>query len=718
METKKEKLFHEELIEKSVPMEGKNPPTYLLPFRPITARGDRYRLGEYQESGRCMNVLVIGFTGSGKSMLVEAMGNYGLGVDFRDPYRFQVKMEEPTERSISHTFFARDARRFPRPVTLIDTPGFPKGTEKICVFVLSNYLDVHAVVYVIQGSQGRLTEEQKTALENVAKIFGNETEKISYLFCTFADSTHLPVLESVKEAGLKYKRHFPVNSSAYFAKEEEDEKDEQGEAAKGGSINEFLSKMTTESIRKFFKDVQKNAPIPVRELFVKEMHSTTASIDRFSWKVTMDTFQEVIDNIQENRPVRARSLLNLLQKKEEERKKEEEEEEEERPRGDIVEEGEPPRPGTENGEASLRLPGEASVQPDGNLPSLPFIADPMTEEREEKGLHEEMIERSVEIQGCHLPNYLLPFEPITANQYRLGVDLHGGRCLNVLVLGFVGSGKSMLVEVMGNYGLGVNFRDPYRFRVKEERPTSEIISHTFFTRDDLRFPHAVTLIDTPGFLEWETEVTQKLAEEIRSFLRVNRLGIHAIVYVIPCSQVASSFLISRTLPKRPPSMWIRNQVDVPLGVFPPKSLTMEYKMALRYMAEVFEDQDERIHEISYVFVTFPDGKLHSILESVKEAGVRYRRHFPIDSSSYFVKEGENGNGTASSSEEDEEKEKGVRRESINELLFNITTKNIRKFLKEIQRNRPIQFSGSPNIRRKGKGNHEDVEAGNPSKYLG
>ncbi|CAG0891906.1 unnamed protein product [Darwinula stevensoni] len=154
METEKEKLFHEEFMENSIPIEGKNPPTYLLPFRPITAKGDRYRLGEYQESGRCMNILFLGFTGSGKSMLVETMGNYGLGVDFRDPYRFQVKMEESTDRSISHTFFARDARRFPRPVSLIDTPGFQKGTEQICTFVHSNYLDVHAVVYVVQGSQG------------------------------------------------------------------------------------------------------------------------------------------------------------------------------------------------------------------------------------------------------------------------------------------------------------------------------------------------------------------------------------------------------------------------------------------------------------------------------------------------------------------------------------------------------------------------------------
>ena len=146
-------------------------------------------------------------------------------------------------------------------------------------------------------------------------------------------------------------------------------------------------------------------------------------------------------------------------------------------------------------------------------------------------------------------------------------------------------------------------------------------------------------------------------------------------------------------------------------------MTMEKKMALQYVAEVFEDQNERIGDISYVFVTFPDGKLHSVLESVNEAGVRYRKHFSIDSSSYFVKDGENGEGAGSSSDEDEEKGEGARRESINELLFNITTKNIRKFLKEIQRNRPVHFSGSPNLRRKEK-RIEDIEAGNPCKYSG
>ena len=123
------------------------------------------------------------------------------------------------------------------------------------------------------SEQGRLTAEQKIVLQEMVRILGEEVKKsISYLFCTFADSKRLPVLESAKEAGLKYKMHFAVNSSAYFPKEGEegeivssiDKAEENTSKAKTGSIHEMLWNLTTESIRSFIMDIQNNSPIPVR----------------------------------------------------------------------------------------------------------------------------------------------------------------------------------------------------------------------------------------------------------------------------------------------------------------------------------------------------------------------------------------------------------------------------------------------------------------------
>ncbi|CAG0891905.1 unnamed protein product [Darwinula stevensoni] len=403
-------------------------------------------------------------------------------------------------------------------------------------------------------------------LENVTKIFRDVAEKV-YLFCSFADSPHLPVRASVEEAGLKYKRHYPVNSSAYFAKNEEYEKDKLREVTKAGSINEFLSKMTMDSIRNFFKDIQKNTPI----LYI---------------------------------------LWSRL-------------------------------------------------------------------------------------------------------------------------------GKSMLVEVMGNYGLGVSFRDPYRFRVKVEGRTREIVSHTFYTRDERRFPQAVTLIETPGFFEFETGMNQLLAGYIPHFIRMNGLGIHAIVYVVPCSQHNNVGIITNEFVED--FLVVEAMGNYGLGVsfrdpyrFRRSLLTGEIS-ALSHMVQVFAGEerveevsymfltfpDGKLHSIlesakdaeewSYMFLTFPDGKLHSILESAKDAGMRSKKIFSIDCSSYFAQK--NGDNAGPSTNYDEKKGKESKKGSTDELLFHITTKKIKKFLKEIQGNEPICISKPPHLMRKEEEKVEDVEAG-------
>ncbi|CAG0883043.1 unnamed protein product [Darwinula stevensoni] len=272
-------LLITELRKASNAIEGKNPTTYPLQFRPI--QDGRYSLGVDEDDKQCLNVLFLGLAGSGKSMLQEAMANYGLGMDYLDPYRFQVKVDEPTEKITSHTFFTRDKKRFPRPVTFIDTPGYQRGTvlqdcklmEDIRVYIRSKHaLGIHAIIYVVQHSQGRLTNEQKVVLGYMANVFEEQEniKDISYLFCTFADSKKCPLaLQAINEAGLKYKKHFAVNSSSYFVKDEEngDSSDDDEKDRKEGklvSINKLLFDMTVKSNEEFFDNIQLNRPIQVR----------------------------------------------------------------------------------------------------------------------------------------------------------------------------------------------------------------------------------------------------------------------------------------------------------------------------------------------------------------------------------------------------------------------------------------------------------------------
>ncbi|CAG0887896.1 unnamed protein product, partial [Darwinula stevensoni] len=158
----------------------------------------------------------------------------------------------------------------------------------------------------------------------------------------------------------------------------------------------------------------------------------------------------------------------------------------------------------------------------------------------------DFIDRRSKIPGREIPTYLLPFRliPGSESRYQLGDD-DGNQCLTVLLLGFSGSGKSMLVEVLGNYILGVEFHDVDRFQVRrKDGPTDTITSYTFFTRYTRRFPRPITVIDTPGFQRGTPGPDLKLIGDIRTFVHLHhKQRIDAVIYVVPGSQVAFASII-------------------------------------------------------------------------------------------------------------------------------------------------------------------------------
>ena len=171
-------------------IQGAEIETYLLPFRLIGGSDSQYQLGDYDRI-QCLTVLLLGLVGSGylsqfvkcissawngqiffnnsnlsitgKSTLVEVLGNYILGVEFRDVDRFQVRRKDgPTDTITSYTFFTRYTQRFPRPITLIDTPGFQRGTPGDDQMLMNNirtFIRLHhkqgidAIIYVVPGPQ-------------------------------------------------------------------------------------------------------------------------------------------------------------------------------------------------------------------------------------------------------------------------------------------------------------------------------------------------------------------------------------------------------------------------------------------------------------------------------------------------------------------------------------------------------------------------------------
>ena len=71
-----------------------------------------------------------------------------------------------------------------------------------------------------------------------------------------------------------------------------------------------------------------------------------------------------------------------------------------------------------------------------------------------------------------------------------------------MVVGGTGVGKTTLINRMINYIFGVNYSDPFRFKLIEETKLSTIQSQTTdihkYSIHHKLFPYKLSIIDTPG----------------------------------------------------------------------------------------------------------------------------------------------------------------------------------------------------------------------------
>ena len=115
----------------------------------------------------------------------------------------------------------------------------------------------------------------------------------------------------------------------------------------------------------------------------------------------------------------------------------------------------------------------------------------------------------------------------------------------VMVVGATGAGKSTLINGFVNYILGVEWKDPFRFKLIDDgigsqahSETKSIITYTIYKQEGSPFPHTLTIIDTPGFGEGMKR-DEILVEQVREFFSMGGVKgidcIHAIAFVTQAS---------------------------------------------------------------------------------------------------------------------------------------------------------------------------------------
>ena len=223
-----------------------------------------------EEEIRAISLMVVGQTGSGKTTLLNSLVNFVLNIQLEDNFRYKIIVEEnDNDQSKSVTRYVNVYRiashgNYP-PLKIIDSPGYGdtggiKRDYEITELIKQKFekeIDsLHAICFVAQSSNARLTVNQKYIFDSIINLFGNDIAENFIIMMTFCDAEE-PQLKCAllsPESNLrpiikliKFPWYLKFNNSAIFASNK-------------GKFNEMFWKLGMESFDEFIKKLLSLTP--------------------------------------------------------------------------------------------------------------------------------------------------------------------------------------------------------------------------------------------------------------------------------------------------------------------------------------------------------------------------------------------------------------------------------------------------------------------------
>ncbi|XP_035995780.1 uncharacterized protein LOC105925880 isoform X3 [Fundulus heteroclitus] len=286
------------MISKSTLIRSGNPSVYQLRTKKEkSATMIRVTVGERNARKTNKTILLVGETGAGKSMLINALVNFTMGVKFQDNVWFQIKEEVDQETSevTVYEIFGFEGKTLSCSLTIIDTPGFgsTRGIEhdvNISQTLLQlfqsgdNINELHGVGLVMKASDNRLSDRLMYILNSVMSLFGKNIENHIVALITHSNGrTPKNVLEALEVSTIKCAKN-EKKQPVYFLFNNCQNEDRNEEA----EFLEGANKITERGMTEFAAFLEKSPSQKLRKTVdvIKERTKLTACIQNLQQRIT------------------------------------------------------------------------------------------------------------------------------------------------------------------------------------------------------------------------------------------------------------------------------------------------------------------------------------------------------------------------------------------------------------------------------------------------